>query len=144
MLCSRHDDGIVAKHFRPVHTPFIPCPSLRIRELKTHNMARASRLKLLDMENLALMKDTLWTIVDETEAAPDGSYAAASAKFVARRDRALVVIVLSVAPSLLYLIGDPKNPVAVWIKLADQFQKNSWANKLELRRLTTVEGGRLR
>ena len=83
---------------------------------------------------MALMKDALWTIVDETEAAPDGSDAAASAKFIARRDRALAVIVLSVAPSLLYLIGDPKSPVEVWKKLADQFQKKSWANKLELRR----------
>ena len=83
---------------------------------------------------MALVKDGLWTIVDETEAAPDASDAAASAKFIARRDRALAVIVLSVAPSLLYLIGDPKSPVAVWKKLADQFQKKSWANKLELRR----------
>ena len=48
-------------------------------------------------------------------------------------DRALAVIVLSVDPSLFYLIGDPEDPVAVWKKLEDQFQKKSWATKLELR-----------
>ena len=48
------------------------------------------------------------------------------AKFMARRDRALATIVLSVEPSLLYLIGDPvADPVAVWQKLADQFQKKT-------------------
>ncbi len=55
---------------------------------------------------------------------------------------ALVVDLLSVEPSLLYLLGEP---VAVWKKLGDQFQKKSWANKLELRRrlysLKLDEGG---
>ena len=40
---------------------------------------------------------------------------------------------LSVDPSLLYLIGDPEDPVAVWKKLSDQFLKKTWANKLVLR-----------
>ena len=83
---------------------------------------------------MALMKDGLWTIVDGSEAAPDASATQEYGKFIARRDRALAVIVLSVQPSLLYLIGDPDNPVDVWKKLANQFQKKSWANKLELRR----------
>ena len=52
-----------------------------------------------------------------------------------RRDRALAMIVLSVDPTLLYLLGpDPKNPAVVWKKLADQFQKKTWANKLALQR----------
>ena len=83
---------------------------------------------------MALKKDGLWTIVDGSETPPDASAAAEYAKFIARRDRALAVIVLSVAPSLLYLIGDPESPVVVWTKLADQFERKSWANKLELRR----------
>ena len=84
---------------------------------------------------MALKKEGLWTIVDESEAPPDAATAAAQyTKFTARRDRALAIIVLSVAPSLLYLIGDPESPVVVWKKLADQFEKKSWANKLELRR----------
>ena len=55
-------------------------------------------------------------------------------KFTSRRDRALATVVLSVDTSLLYLIGDPEDPVAVWKKLADQFEKKTWANRLDLRR----------
>ena len=83
---------------------------------------------------MALMKDGLWGIVSETERDPGGGEAEAHRKFVSRRDHALAIIVLSVEPSLLYLIGDPEDPVAVWNKLKDQFQKKTWANKLELRR----------
>ena len=44
-------------------------------------------------------------------------------------------IVLSVDPTPLYLLGpDPENPAVVWKKLADQFQKKTWAKKLALRR----------
>ena len=55
-------------------------------------------------------------------------------KFVARRDKALATVVLSVEPSLLYLLGEPVDPRIVWEKLRDQFQKKTWANKLSLRR----------
>ena len=83
---------------------------------------------------MALMKDGLWSIVSGSERPPNPTEADKYAKFVARRDRALAIIVLSVEPSLLYLIGEPEDPIIVWQKLADQFQKKTWANKLELRR----------
>ena len=55
------------------------------------------------------------------------------AKHLLRRDRASMMIVLSVDPTLLYLLGpDPENPAVVWKKLADQFQKKTWANKFAL------------
>ena len=79
---------------------------------------------------MALVKDGLWSIVNGTEAIPDEGDADARAKFVARRDRALALIVLSVERSLLYFLGDPEDPVVVWKKLSDQFQKKTWANKL--------------
>ena len=41
---------------------------------------------------------------------------------------------LGINPSLLYLIGEPEEPVEVWKKLRSQFQKKTWANKLVLRR----------
>ena len=42
---------------------------------------------------------------------------------------------LSLDPTLLYLLGpDPENPFVVWKKLADQFPKKTWANKLALQR----------
>lgn len=83
---------------------------------------------------MTLMKDGLWNIVNGDEKAPPASDAVKLASFTARVDRALAIIVLSIEPSLLYLIGDPVDPIAVWGKLAEQFQKKSWANKLELRR----------
>ena len=36
--------------------------------------------------------------------------------------------------SLLYLISDPTDPVVVWGKLAGQFEKKTWATRLDLRR----------
>ena len=73
---------------------------------------------------MALMKDGLWNIVNGTEVSPavtDTGNHTKFLKFVARRDRALAIIVLSVEPSLLYLIGDPVDPVVVWNKLSDPF-----------------------
>ena len=69
---------------------------------------------------MTLMKDGLWGIVNGSETAPaDGNLAE---KFAARKDKALAVIVLSLDPSLLYLLGDPKDPVVV---LSNQFQKKT-------------------
>ena len=75
---------------------------------------------------MALMRDGLWQIVAGTEEAPDATREADNG----RKERALATIVLSEDPSLLYLLGEPEDPVAVWEKLARQ----TWANKLELRR----------
>ena len=83
---------------------------------------------------MALMRENLWSIVDGTELPPATSETEKYQKYVARKNRALAMIVLSVDPALLYLIGDPEDPVTVWKKLADQFQKKTWATKLELRR----------
>ena len=82
---------------------------------------------------MALTKDGLWNIVNGTETAPGQSQAERYAKFMSRRDRALATIVLSVEPALLYILGEPEDPIVVWKKLSDQFQK-TWENKLELRR----------
>ena len=70
---------------------------------------------------MALMKDGLWNIVKGTKTPPPTTETEKYQKYVARKDRALAIIVLSVDPSLLYLIGDPDNPIAVWKKLEDQF-----------------------
>ena len=83
---------------------------------------------------MALMKEGLWGIVNGTETAPPEEEADKRAKFMTKRDRALALVVLSVDPALLYLLGDPEDPVAVWNKLSTQFQKKTWANKLHLRK----------
>ena len=82
---------------------------------------------------MSVMKDGLWGIVNGSEAAPEEGTDRYS-KFVTRRDCALAAIVLSIDPSLLYLVVDPKDPIAVWELFAGQFQKATWANKLALRR----------
>ena len=83
--------------------------------------------------HMALVRDGLWGIVAGTETAlAEGGDR--RSKFLARRDWALATIVLVVEPTLLYLLGDPEDPVAVWQKLQNQFQKKTWANKLALRR----------
>ena len=87
---------------------------------------------------MALVKDGLWSIVSGTEPALASTEAEKFAKFVSRRDKALAIIVLSVDPLLLFLLGDPEDPVAVWKKLSEQFQKKTWANKLSLRRRLNI------
>ena len=67
---------------------------------------------------MTLMKG-VWRIVEGTEIAP-GEGDAGFAKYVGRRDRALVIVVLSIDTSLLYLIGEPSDPATVWKKLSDQ------------------------
>ena len=82
---------------------------------------------------MALIEDRLWNIVTGTEAEPEGEND--RPKYWLRKDRALATIVLAVEPSLLYLLGpDPDDPAVIWKKLADQFQKKTWSNKLALRR----------
>ena len=82
---------------------------------------------------MALVRDGLWELVDGSETLADDANAETTSKFNKRRDRALAIIVLSIDPSLLYLLGDPKDPVVVWTVLSNQFQKNTWANRLTLR-----------
>ena len=60
---------------------------------------------------MALIKDGLWGIVNETEPEPTAAQAESRKKFLQRRDRALATIVLSIEPSLLYLLGNPEDPV---------------------------------
>ena len=83
---------------------------------------------------MALMKDGLWGIVNGSETVPEDASPERRSKFETRKDRALATVMLSIDPSLLYLIGDPRDPVTVWTTLSNQFQKKTWANRLALRR----------
>ena len=76
---------------------------------------------------MALKKDGEWGIVCGTEEVPPAGDADPKEleRYVPRRDKVLATVVLSVDPSLLYLIGNPVDPVAVWIKLEEHYQKKS-------------------
>lgn len=64
------------------------------------------------------MKEGLWRIVTGLETAPTGSETE-RANLAVWRDCTLATVVSSVDTSLLYLLGDPKNAVVVWKKLAN-------------------------
>ena len=81
---------------------------------------------------MVLLKQQLWGIVSGMQTAPEG--ADELDEFKVKRDKALATLVLAVEPSLLYLLGEPKDPKTVWDILQGQFQKKTWANKLCLRR----------
>ena len=84
---------------------------------------------------MVLIKEGMWSILNGTETEPKGN-AKRKAKFAAQRDKVLATIVLMMEPSLLYLVGpDPTDPVVVWCALADQFQRKTWANKIELKQI---------
>lgn len=84
---------------------------------------------------MALKKEGVWGVVSGTETAPaEDADDKVKERYAVRRDKALATIVLSVDTSLLYLLGNPDNPLSVWRKLEEQFQKKSWVNRLNLRR----------
>ena len=83
---------------------------------------------------MVLMRDGLWSIVNGSETVPADNTTDRYSKFVTRRDRSLAMIVLSIDPSLLYVIGTPEDPVVVWQLQLNQFQTKTWANRLALRR----------
>ena len=72
-----------------------------------------------------LVKDGLWRVVDGTDSDPGTGNAEARQKYLSSRNNALATIVLSVEPSLLYLVGDPQDPGKVWKTLQDHFQKKT-------------------
>lgn len=103
------------------------CVLFAMSEMKTVSIVPLSETNYPTWKlqcRMALMKDGLWGIVSGTERAPDEGNAETYAKYTSRRDRALVLIVLSVEPSLLYLIGNPQDPGEVWKKLLDFSKEN--------------------
>ena len=107
---------------------------LEILFLKISRMAESKTVAVVPLNSsnystwkihckMVLIKDGLWSIVNGTETAPTKG-AEQQAVFAAQKDKALVVTVLAVEPSLLYVISaDPTDPVVVRKALADQFQR---------------------
>lgn len=95
---------------------------------------------------MALLYENLWGFISDSEVAPDatadpGKYQ----KYCARRNKALAILVLSIDPELLYIVGDSFDPIEVWNKIGERFkrlttradvilQRNTWAKKLRLRK----------
>ena len=81
---------------------------------------------------MLLVNQGLWGLVSGVDSVP--TTAEALAIYNAKRGRALSTIVLSLSPSLLYLIGNPEDPQAVWTTLENHFHKSSWSNQFSLRK----------
>ena len=77
------------------------------------------------------MKDGLFNIVNSTELPPTGDNELS--KFNQGKDRTLAIIVLAIDPSLIYLIDDPDDHLAMWTLLQNMFMKKTWVNKLALK-----------
>ena len=60
---------------------------------------------------MALVKDGLWRVVDNTDPAP--SVSDKKFKYKSKKDKALATIVLSIEPCLLSVIDEPDDPVLV-------------------------------
>ena len=97
---------------------------------------------------MLLIRDNLFPLVEGTESEPATDSLASGMVYHSRRNKALTTIILSIDPSLLYIVGsDPSDPAEVWQKLRDTFQKKTWANKLRLKRrlygMKSTPGGNL-
>ena len=57
-------------------------------------------------------------------------------KYLSRKDRALVTIVLSVDPSLLYIIGDPVDLTVVWKKVSGQVSEEELCKQVNVKKET--------
>ena len=80
---------------------------------------------------MALVKDGLWGVVDVTDSDPGTGNGEARRRYLSRRDHALATIVLSMEPSLLYLIGDLRTHEKSGKHYRIMhFQKKMWANRL--------------
>ena len=86
------------------------------------------------------MKGGLWRIDTGEETAFTSGNKRDWAKFASRRDWALATIVLAVDTSLLYLTGNPEDPVVFWKKLADQSEKETWAGLVSQTALIEIKG----
>ena len=82
---------------------------------------------------MALIKDGLWGIVNDTKDTPTDE----------RKSQNLCCVETVLwqrlfcrwsQPCLLWPNPNPEDPTEVWKKLADHFQKKTWSNKLTLRR----------
>ena len=83
------------------------------------------------------IRDGVWSIVNGMETAPIDVRSDMYAKFCGCKNRVLATIVLSIDPTLLYLVGDPDDPVVVWQKFSDQFQKKDMGKQIKAKKTTS-------
>ena len=83
---------------------------------------------------MALMKDSLWGIVNENRSLGGRCSCRYPQKVHCEKGQSTSYRCASRDPSLLYMLGNRENPAAVWTPLEEQFQRKTWSNKLQLKR----------
>ena len=84
------------------------------------------------MKHLLIAKE-VWEHVDGT-VQPPGEDAAAPARHVKAQQKAMATLVMGINPNLIYLVTSCNAPKEVWDTLKAQFERNTLANKLLLKR----------
>lgn len=98
------------------------------------------------MEHLLKAKG-LWGMITETDTLDEDASAQARTEFIKLKERAFSMLVLNVSTSQLYLITNCQTPKEAWTTLKGQFERDTLANKLFLKkkyfRCEMTEGDRL-
>lgn len=84
------------------------------------------------MKHLLMAKE-VWGHVDGTVVQPEND-PAAQASFAKCKQKAMATLVMGISSSLIYLITSCDNPKDIWDTLRAQFERNTLANKLFLKR----------
>ena len=84
------------------------------------------------MKHLLIAKE-VWEHVDGS-VQPPGEDAAARARHVKAQQKAMATLVMGISPNLIYLVTSCTTPKEVWDILKAQFERNTLANKLFLKR----------
>ena len=85
------------------------------------------------MKHLLLAKG-LWGFVDGSEILEDSASAQQKAEFNRKSQKAFSMIVMSISTNQLYLITSCEVPVDAWNALKAQFEQDSLANKILMKK----------
>jgi len=84
------------------------------------------------MKHVLIAKE-VWVHVDGS-VQPPGEDAATLARHAKAQQKAMATLVMGISPDFIYLVTSCTTPMGVWVTLKAQFERNTLANKLSLRR----------
>lgn len=86
------------------------------------------------MQHLLMAKE-VWDHVDGTAVDPgDDAEAAARLRYAKAKQKAMATLVVGIHSKLIYLVTSCTTPKDVWDTLKGQFERNTFANKMFLKR----------
>ena len=85
------------------------------------------------MKHLLMAKE-LWEYVEGTARSPDADSDGAQARYEKDKQKAMGTLVMGIQSNLIYLVTSCTTPKDLWDTLKAQFERNTLANKLFLKR----------